>query len=333
MMMTINAGRPLIDLVKLCYAANLPLMIEGRHGVGKSVLLEQAAEELKIGYICRDLSIMEPPDLVGLPKLDGAVTKYLPPSFLPTRGKGLLVFEELNRCPSYMRAPCLQLLTARKINDYTLPPGWLPCAAINPPEEGYEADDLDPALLSRFDRTTVEPDHDEWLAWARTADIHPGVVAYVETDFTVFDRPESNPRAWTYVSQLAHALCKSGASAESFRVAVVGVVGPERGAAFLRVFSDKVRPLTAEEVLDYPRHRAQLKDWIASCRLDLLKGSLHALLVHLQPKRNYDLIRANSAAWKNLSAFVAELPGDLSDEARKFFKEHRYDVPRARRGA
>ena len=50
MMMTINAGRPLIDLVKLCYAANLPLMIEGRHGVGKSVLLEQAAKELELSY-------------------------------------------------------------------------------------------------------------------------------------------------------------------------------------------------------------------------------------------------------------------------------------------
>ena len=51
MMMTINAGRPLIDLVKLCYAANLPLMVEGRHGVGKSVLLAQAAADLGIDYL------------------------------------------------------------------------------------------------------------------------------------------------------------------------------------------------------------------------------------------------------------------------------------------
>ena len=61
-MTKIKAGKPLIDLVKFCYTANLPLLLAGRHGVGKSVLLEQAARELGIGYICRDLSLMEPPD-------------------------------------------------------------------------------------------------------------------------------------------------------------------------------------------------------------------------------------------------------------------------------
>lgn len=333
MMTKIKAGRPLINIVKLCYAANLPLLLAGRHGVGKSVLLEQAARELEIGYVCRDLSLMEPPDLVGLPKLDKAVTKYFPPSFLPTGGKGLLVFEEINRSPSYMRSPCLQLLTARTLNDYTLPPGWLPCAAINPSDESYQVDDLDPALLSRFVQVFSEAARDEWLEWARAAGIHPGVVAYIKSDPSVFDSPESNPRAWEYVSRLAHAVHTCEAPGESFRAAVVGLVGPKRGAAFLRVFKDKLRPLTVEEVKDYRRHRSQLKTWITGGRLDLLKGSLHALLVHLQPKRNYDLVRADSAAWKNLSAFLADLPGDLKEEAMAFMKDRGYAAPRARKGA
>jgi MoxR-like ATPase len=95
------------------------------HGVGKSELIETAAEEIGIKAIVRDLSLMEPPDLVGLPRAAGKTTVFLPPKFLPTRGKGFLVFEELNRCEPYMRAPCLQLLTARKLNDYDLPEGWL----------------------------------------------------------------------------------------------------------------------------------------------------------------------------------------------------------------
>lgn len=175
--MKIKAGRAVIELVKLCYLANLPALLVGRHGVGKSVLLEQAARELGIGFICRDLSLLEPPDLIGLPRPDGKVTSYFPPAFLPTGGKGLLVFEELNRCDRSMRAPCLQMLTARRLNDYILPDGWVPFAAINPAEEGYEADDLDLALLSRFVKASVEPDRVEWLAWARTAGIHPAVVA------------------------------------------------------------------------------------------------------------------------------------------------------------
>ncbi len=84
---------------------------------------------------------------------------------------------------------------------------------------------------------------------------------------------------------------------------------------------------------DYRRHRSQLTAWIAEGRLDLIKGSLLALQKHLQPKRNYDLVRADSAAWKNLSAFLADLPGDLKEEAMAFMKDRGYAAPRARKGA
>lgn len=154
---TVKVGQPLLDLVELCYKAGQPLLLIGRHGVGKSECLEQAAEQMEIGFICRDLSLMEPTDLVGMPKLEDGCTTFLPPDFLPTGGKGLMVFEELNRCPRYMRSPCLQLLTARTLNDYILPRGWLPIAAVNPNEGGYEVEDLDKALSSRFVQVVVMP--------------------------------------------------------------------------------------------------------------------------------------------------------------------------------
>src|SRR5262249_54945294 len=150
-------------------------------------------------------SLMEPPDLIGLPKLDGKVTRYLPPAFLPTGGKGVLVLEELNRAPRYMRAPCLQLLTARRLNDYRVPDGWWLAAAINPAEDGYDADELDPALATRFVEINVFADPAHWLEWARGNDVHPRVIAYVEADPSVFDSPASNPRSWSYVSDLLRA--------------------------------------------------------------------------------------------------------------------------------
>src|SRR5215471_16445042 len=99
-----------------------------------------------------------------------------------------------------MRAPCLQFLTARCLNDYQLPPGWLLGAAINPPDTVYEVDYLDPALSSRFVQVEVQADPGEWLAWARTKGVHPDVIAYVASDAEIFDHPQSqsNPRAWTY---------------------------------------------------------------------------------------------------------------------------------------
>jgi len=322
MMMRLSVGQPLIRLIKLCYAANRPPLLIGGHGVGKSEVLAKAAEEMGIGFICRDLSLMEPPDLIGMPQLGGSVTHYYPPAFL------LIVFEELNRCLSYMRAPCLQLLTARCLNDYQLPPGWLPAAAINPPELDYEVADLDPALLSRFVQVQVQANQEEWLAWARTKDVHAGVIAYVASDADIFAHHQSNPRAWKYVSDLLHAATDDPASHEALWLAVGGVVGEKRAAAFRRFWKDHVRPLTSDEILSsYSGRRTELQKWIKHGQLDLVHGSLLALLKFLQPKSNYEAAMNRRHQRGNLVAFLADLPGDLREEAEKFFAERGYRTP------
>jgi MoxR-like ATPase len=155
-MMSLAAGKPATQLIRLASRANQPLLLIGSHGVGKDAILADAAHSLGIDLLSRDLSLMEGPDLLGLPvrsSTDGR-TRYAPPGFLPTAGRGLLAFTELNRAPRWVRAPCLTLLTDRTLGDYALPPGWLPVAAINPPAEDYEVDDLDPALRSRLSRLT-----------------------------------------------------------------------------------------------------------------------------------------------------------------------------------
>ena len=331
-MKTIKIGRPLIELINLCYLSDRPLLLTGPHGVGKSEILEAAAKELGIDYICRDLSLMEPPDLIGLPKLDGGVTRFLPPSFLPTKGKGLIVFEELNRCPNYMRAPCLQLLTARSLNDYALPPGWLPVAAINPSGEEYEVCDLDPALLSRFVQATVEADLEEWLHWARTHNVHPSVIDYVGANTDIFSGSLSNPRSWKYVSDVLHGHAKAKSAPETLRIAIAGLVGDKRAAAFFAFAKTRVLPLRAEEILSsYDRYRAQLQAWIRDGRLDLLRGSLFAIKICLQAQQNYVDVKNSRIRWRRLGEFLSDLPGDLREEAESFFQERNYSLPTAKR--
>ncbi|MEI8375970.1 MAG: AAA family ATPase [Planctomycetota bacterium] len=157
----IKAGKQTLELVELCYTSDRSLLLWGGHGIGKTDLLKQAAENMCIKHISRNLSLMEPTDLTGLPKIDGATTKYLPPDFLPTSGNGLLVFEELNRCDRFVRTPCLQLLTARCLNDYRLPDDWLPMATVNPADTDYEVFELDDAFTSRFVQATIVPDQAE----------------------------------------------------------------------------------------------------------------------------------------------------------------------------
>ncbi len=97
-MMTIKAGNAVVDLIELAHAADQPVLLVGRHGVGKSSFFEDAAERLGIGLIVCDLSLMESVDLIGIPKVNPeGRTIYAPPAFLPTKGEGLFVLEELNR--------------------------------------------------------------------------------------------------------------------------------------------------------------------------------------------------------------------------------------------
>lgn len=329
-MMKVSAGRPAIELATACYHANLPLLVYGRHGVGKSALLESAAGELGIDCVVYDLSLMEPPDLVGLPWRRKGRTVFAPPASLPTSGKGFLVFEELNRAPAYMRAPCLQLLTARRLNDYFLPRGWLPAAAINPPDDGYEVSELDLALLSRFVRALVVPDRDNWLAWAREEGLHPDVIAYVETDQSIFDAPESNPRAWTFVSSLLSAAGNAKARRQTLRTAVSGLVGEERQASFFRFLKERIRPLNADEVLEaYSEHREQVRAWVhEEGKLDLVRGTLWEVMRLLQSEHLFNAVRNDRKQWQNLGRFLKDLPGDLREEAESFFEKHGYPLPK-----
>jgi hypothetical protein len=351
----VAAGRKLIELAKFCYDADLPLLLEGRHGIGKSEMLAEAAAERNIKFISCDLSVLEPVDLVGLPWRDGQVTRYARPSFLPADKAGLFALEELNRCTQALRAPALQLLTARRLNDYVLPEWWLPVATVNPHDDAeleYQVDVLDVALSSRFVRVHVRPDASEWVDWARRPprhrrpqacpargagiapcrderEVHPRVIAYVESTPGIFAKPESSPRSWSYVSKAVWTAERWGpAGRELLRIAVAGLVGRTLAQAFLKVlFDGGDEPLTVEEVLDYRRHRRRVQDWLKAGRTDLLRSSLHKVLAHLQYKPDYDLVRDDPVAWAGLGAFFGDLPGDWLEEAKEDFRERKYEFP------
>jgi hypothetical protein len=333
MVTTVAAGAPLVALIELAVRADRPVLLHGRHGIGKSEVFAQVANKLGIGLIVRDLSLMEPPDLVGIPAIgDDGKTHYATPAFLPDAGQGLLVFEELNRCPRYMQSPCLQLLTARQLNDYRLPPGWLPCAAINDSEDGYCTEELDPALLSRFLRVKVVPDVSEWTLWAQgDTRVHTKIVEFVQCSPKVFDDPAANPRAWTYASRLLTAWEQGERDQALLAIALAGILGEKWALAFTQFYSNERRPLTPAEIIEhFPAHRAALRRWIVQGHLDVAAASVEALKRHLQPQRVYEAVCHQVTHKGNVEAFFATLPADLRRQVHEWLEErgfHELVVP------
>jgi hypothetical protein len=200
----IPVGPRLEALLELAYRARRSVLLEGPTGVGKSEVVRALARKLGVGTVVLDLSLLEPPDLVGLPVIEGGRTAFAVPKALPTAGAGILMLEELNRAERYIQQPALQLLSARRLHDYELPPDWVCFAAINPETGDYHVTPLDRALRARFLCATVRADRASWLSWALASGVHPAVVDLVRAHARALD--DVPPRSWAYAAQLLAAL-------------------------------------------------------------------------------------------------------------------------------
>ena len=201
--LAVPVGQRLERVLAVAYKARRAVLLEGPTGVGKSEIVRRVAEKLSIETIVLDLSLLEPPDLVGLPVVKDGRTEYALPHVLPRDGAGILLLEELNRAERYIQQPALQLLSARRLHEYELPPGWVCVATVNPQTAEYHVTTLDKALRARFLQVSVRADRASWLAWAQTKNLHAGVVGLVQSHERALD--DVAPRTWTYASDLLQA--------------------------------------------------------------------------------------------------------------------------------
>lgn len=324
----ISAGELVVRLIEQCVDSDQPLLLIGPHGIGKSDLFKTASQRIGIDFISRDLSLMEPSDLVGIPQVDeNGRTRFAAPAFLPTEGRGLLTIEEINRAPRYMVAPCLQLLTERRLNDYVLPPGWIPMASMNPGGKDYHVDDLDPALLSRMVQVEIKADVKQWAYWARSqGEIHPKVIEFAEQIPGIFDAGETNPRALTYLSRQIRAWENNGRDPEILRLAAAGLVGETWAVTFNQFFRGGEPPLSVSDIVhEYKRHKSKFTKWVAKRQLDLVRASMNLLKRFLDEKANYQALASDEKQLQNVRKFMADLPADLGKEMRDWLAEKDYE--------
>jgi len=217
----------------------------------------------------------------------------------------------------------LQLLTARTLNDYKLPDGYMCVAAINPSNDGYDTQELDPALLSRFIRITVEADAKEWLKWAESHGVHPAVTRFIRSTPDIFATPESNPRAWAWASDVLHAYERDGGGNDGLlNLAVSGLVGDALGTAMVQSHLNGEEPISADAILrDYDRHRRNVQEWTKAKKTDLIAASGHNLQVALQCVDLVAEIAKTEAMQQALGDFCSDIPADIGKRVRQAAKK------------
>jgi hypothetical protein len=136
----------------------LNVLFIGKHGVGKTSLVEQAFNKHGLKWKYFSASTMDPwVDFIGIPKekksSDGKeYLDLLPPKDFADDSVEALFFDEFNRSPKKVRNAVMELIQFKSINGRKFSNLKFIWAAINPKseKEEYDVEELDPAQIDRF---------------------------------------------------------------------------------------------------------------------------------------------------------------------------------------
>lgn len=188
----------------------MPVMLWGPPGIGKSSIVKQIATEKQIELIDLRLTLLNPIDLRGLPFLDQQKKQaiWLPPEFLPTNGAGILFLDEINIAPVSTQQAAYELLLDRRIGNYILPKNWRIVAAGNRESDRASVNTMPTPLMNRMIHLSVDADIDDWKIWAQ-GKIDERIIAFLNfrpTHLAVVPKKEEKafptPRSWEFVSRI-----------------------------------------------------------------------------------------------------------------------------------
>ncbi|MCP4131276.1 MAG: AAA family ATPase [bacterium] len=185
----------------------VPLCVWGRHGVGKTYIVEEIAQ--KKGY---DFAYIAPAqfeemgDLVGMPKIENGRTVFTPPEWVPsTEGPGILLIDDVNRADDRILRGIMQLLQNYELVSWKIPPGWHIILTANPDGGDYSVTPMDDAMITRMMHITLLFEVKAWAHWAEANGVDPRGINFVLTYPEIVTGDRTTPRTLVqFFESIAH---------------------------------------------------------------------------------------------------------------------------------
>jgi len=185
-----------------------PVFIWGAPGIGKSALVQQFAESVGLDCVSLLGSQLAPEDLIGVPQIEGGVSRFCPPAMIARREPYCLFLDELNACSQEVQKAFYSLIHERRIGEYHLPAGSIVIGAGNRAQDSAIVRPMSSALINRMVHVQLRVSASEWLAWAQAEGLHPLVIEYLQqrpdhlwSPPPKHEEPFSSPRAWHMLSE------------------------------------------------------------------------------------------------------------------------------------
>lgn len=243
------------DVLRFNIRTGSNLMVFGQAGIGKTEMAVQAAQAEGFDVYYLNLSVLEAPDLLGLPIItDDQSVDYARPKFLPVEGKVakkvVLLVDEVDKAKPELQNPMLELFQSHTLNGQKLEIQAI-VATGNLPDEGAHSQPVSHALTNRCKVYKLVSAFEPWRQWAQDAGLNAFVVGFlsknqeflsrppIQGDPTAYCRP--SPRAWAQAAkELDNTTSKDTTDFQTLLVA--GRVGTEAAAKF-RVWIEHYRLL------------------------------------------------------------------------------------------
>ena len=239
------------------------LLVLGLAGTGKTEMAQQACERTNYEHIYLNLSVLEAPDLIGLPMITADKrVEYATPQFLPRHDAGatpkkyVLIVDEIDKAKPELQNPLLELFQFHSINGTKLDIQAI-IATGNMPEEGAFSQPISMALTNRCKVFKLTHSFEVWREWAQENNVNPLVIGFlsknqeylcmpsVEGDPTAYCRP--SPRSWAQAASELNLTDPKVHSVDFQSMLVAGRVGTAAAVKF-------------RTWLDYYRHVEPLVD-------------------------------------------------------------------------
>lgn len=243
-----------------------PVFIWGAPGIGKSALVQGFAADLGLPCVSLLGSQLAPEDLIGVPQIEGGVSRFCPPRMIARDEPYCLFLDELNACSQDVQKAFYSLIHERRIGEYLLPDGSIVIGAGNRAQDSAIVKPMSSALMNRMVHVHLKVSHRDWLAWAHQAGIHPMVLEYLQarpdhlwSEPPKHEEPFSTPRSWHALSDALHAWHR-GPDANVLEALAYGCLSPHHAGqfkAFAKLANDRFRlDAMLKGEADWPRDAA-----------------------------------------------------------------------------
>lgn len=233
-----------------------PTYIEGQPGIGKTQIVQQAADSLDVGFMSLHGPLMQAEDF-GMPSVtDGELTFVTPGHKFPfvdtdTAERGLIVIDELPQMDVAQQKIMANLVQERELHGRKLKPGWHFVCTGNRQQDRAGANRLLSHLNDRVTLYKLEANKDDWSTWALGHGVRAEVVAFINwrpdllvPDFDPAKGKQPTPRAWAEGVSPALDVVPKEAELETFE----GEIGEGASAEFV-AFMQTFRELPDPELI------------------------------------------------------------------------------------